>query len=343
MARVWWLLLLVACKSPGDTGDTDVDTDGPVDTDDTDVDTDPPEEPWTWCPSATDAVTGAWDASLHSTGDLWCAMASEGYELADEPARKAQILVVAGDYALPDVAVTDDPYRLPVCTLLADGTHVDLAGTGTIYAYAQPYGDATSWQWRMDQPMTRDGAPWSMQLWASDETDDPSPEVTMGPQATLPWGGPHISVSLNEGTYPTYSSWREFVPCAYADPPRIDTTHVEFEGGEAELVLNVGQSPASTEPAMFVRATGTLDGVSFDVTDYWQLVYNPEHHHFQRHFAVVFDEPIGDACGLVVRDVDAYYSDDYGAPAIIETADCELVANGMRANLAQTTDRVSTY
>lgn len=330
--------LLIACDPPAETGETG-DT-GPVDTD-----TSPPEEPWTWCPTAEDAVIGDWDASLHATGDLWCAMGFEGNELVDEPAKKAQILVVAGDYALPDAAVEGDPYRLPVCTLLADGTHVDAAGVGTIDGYPEPYGDLTSWRWTWDQPMALGVAPWSLQVGISHEQPptDPPPALTMGPQALLPWGGTYYSVSLNEGTYPTYTSWRQFVPCAYEDPPRIDTTHVEFEGGDVDLVVNIGQSPASTEPAMFVRAEGTLDDQPFVQTDYWKLVYNPEHHHFQRHFAVVFDEPVGDVCALIVRDVDAYYDDTYGTPAIVETADCELVALEARAVTAQATDRVSQY
>ena len=66
-------------------------------------------------------------------------------------------------------------------------------------------------------------------------------------------------------------------------------------------------------------AVGTLDGEAFDVTDYFRLVYNPEHHHFQRHFAVLFDAPIGGACGLAVRDLGS--SPDI---ARVERVDCAL-------------------
>jgi len=55
---------------------------------------------------------------------------------------------------------------------------------------------------------------------------------------------------------------------------------------------------ASTEPAMFVAATGTLDGTTFIQTDYWKLVYLPAHHHFVRNFAVLFEGASSGACGL---------------------------------------------
>lgn len=332
------LVLLVACKPADDTGDTD-----PNDTDTND--TDPIEEPWSWCPTADQVVTAGGDGTLHATGDLWCAMGSEGRELVHEPAAKAQLLVVAGDYALPTATTADAPYRLPVCTQLANGDHVASVGDGTIDAFGEPYGDVTSWRWGWDQPMTLDGAPWSLTMDLGRETapTETAPVVAMGRDAMLPWGDNVVDVSLNEGVYPTYSSWRQFVPCDYANPPRVDTTHVEFEGGHADLVVNMGQSMASTEPAMFVRGSGTYDGVDFDVTSYWSLIYNPEHHHFVRHFAVLFDEPIGAACGLIVRDVDAFYSDSYGTPAIVEVADCDLHPLQTLAVTAQFTERVSTY
>ena len=71
----------------------------------------------------------------------------------------------------------------------------------------------------------------------------------------------------------------------------------------------------STEPSSYVRAQGTLDGVAFDVTDYWRLPYNPEHHHFSRDFGVLFDAPIGGACGLVARKLDKW-----GEPPAAEVA-----------------------
>ena len=78
---------------------------------------------------------------------------------------------------------------------------------------------------------------------------------------------------------------------------------------------------AATEPAAFVRASGSLDGQSFEQADYWKLIYNPSHHHFSRDFAVLFDAPIGSACGLKATEVDPWGD---APPAQVHTIDCEL-------------------
>ena len=84
----------------------------------------------------------------------------------------------------------------------------------------------------------------------------------------------------------------------------------------------MGESAASTEPAAFVRASGTLDGASFDQKDYWKLIYRPAHHHFQRDFGVFFDAPISGACGLKMVGLDPWE----GATTVpdVELVDCDL-------------------
>jgi hypothetical protein len=103
---------------------------------------------------------------------------------------------------------------------------------------------------------------------------------------------------------------------------------VDFEGGDLTLELRMGESVAATEPAAFVRASGTLDGQGFEQDDYWKLIYNPSHHHFSRNFAVLFDAPIGSACGLKVVGVDPWGDPP---PAQVHTIDCELGAIEERA------------
>ena len=80
-------------------------------------------------------------------------------------------------------------------------------------------------------------------------------------------------------------------------------------------------APAATEPAAFVRAAGNLDGQSFVQEDYWKLIYNPTHHHFSRDFAVLFDNPIGDACGLKAAEVDPWGDQP---PTRVHTITCKL-------------------
>jgi hypothetical protein len=96
---------------------------------------------------------------------------------------------------------------------------------------------------------------------------------------------------------------------------------VTFSGGEVELYIQMGDSGDSTEPAAFVRATGTLDGVAFEQTDYYRLIYNPKHHHFERDFAVLLEEPIGGACGLKIECLDPW---NEPPPSRMTTVNCDL-------------------
>ena len=84
--------------------------------------------------------------------------------------------------------------------------------------------------------------------------------------------------------------------------------------------LRIGASFADTEPSAFVRAEGTLDGQDFVQTDYFKLLYNPTHHHSSQAFAVLFDEPIGEACGLKVHNHTNYTAH----PWQVATIDCEV-------------------
>lgn len=61
-------------------------------------------------------------------------------------------------------------------------------------------------------------------------------------------------------------------------------------------------------------------------SDYYKLVYSAVHHHFLRRFAVIFDSPIGNACGLKVLDFDAYES-----TATAYTIACDLTTIEERA------------
>ena len=93
---------------------------------------------------------------------------------------------------------------------------------------------------------------------------------------------------------------------------------------------------AGTEPGAFTGASGTLDGTDFAIDDYFQLVYRPEHHHFTRHFAVVFDSPVDEACALRIEGVDPWEEEP---TAQVYTADCDLGALAERAVTGETDTR----
>jgi hypothetical protein len=96
---------------------------------------------------------------------------------------------------------------------------------------------------------------------------------------------------------------------------------IEFEGGNIILELWLGENTTQTAPGMFTKAYGNIDGDAFDSRDYFQLIYRPDHHHFGRHFAVLFDSPLDAGCGLRIEEVDAL---DNEPTAVVHTMNCDL-------------------
>jgi hypothetical protein len=113
---------------------------------------------------------------------------------------------------------------------------------------------------------------------------------------------------------------------------------VLFDGGDLTLDIRMGVSMAATEPAAFVLATGTLDGQSFEQGDYWKLIYNPTHHHFSRDFAVLFDSPIGNACGLKAAELDPWGDQP---PARVHTIACDLTELAERSVSSETFEEIA--
>ena len=113
------------------------------------------------------------------------------------------------------------------------------------------------------------------------------------------------------------------VPCQV--PGLTPAQHrVSFDGGQVELTVEIDRKGGGlgTERGEFTRATGSFKGVAFDQRDYFQLIYAPEHHHFVRHLAVLFDAPVDGACGLEFVNL-------AGTPSLVRTAsaftvDCQL-------------------
>jgi hypothetical protein len=57
-------------------------------------------------------------------------------------------------------------------------------------------------------------------------------------------------------------------------------------------------SQPSVEDLGHIQANYWEEGSVQNYSFYFKLIYNPTHHHFDRDFAVLFDSPIGSACGL---------------------------------------------
>jgi hypothetical protein len=292
---------------------------------------DPPHTGAGACATPADAVGDpTWPVEVHVTSDgPWCGAVNEARTLAEELAVKARLTIVRGTYRLPADAGTS-PFRLPVCVETRDGLRGP-GDVGTIDVTGYASGGYASLGWASSQPLV-------------DEAGDAAGSFALGGWASGTEGfvpGPYTLDGVNDTTIRmeplTLSTCGPgpdgcvgplgvgFGPCA---PVGFDEQHdqVAFDGGEVDFRLDVGQSYASTEPSAFVRATGTLDGVAFDVDNYFRLVYSPTHHHFTRSYAVLFDAPIGGACGLAVRDL-------WTLPDVarVERVDCDLTALDARA------------
>ncbi|MES2642317.1 MAG: hypothetical protein V4850_22730 [Myxococcota bacterium] len=329
-------LPLAACPSGSDkeTGvepaDTDTDTDTDADTD-TDTDTDV-DQTWAHCPEpGTFVGDAAWLASVEVTsGAEYCSVANEERTLEQEVAAKAMLKIVGGAYPMPHLEGVYD-LAVPVCTRFADATtQPDMAGTGSTEASPNTFGSTTYTYVTGTQPMaTAGGAAFTLAhtlVFVGPAGEVPAPLALDGAAGDPSTGAGSSFVLYEDGTSAYDVTARTFVPCG--EPDWVRNLHtVTFEGGEVALDLYLGGDIVLTAPSDFARASGTLDGVAFDVTDYFRLFYRPDHHHFGRHFAILFDTPIGDVCALRVEYIDGQ---EGTTTASVSTAACDLSVTGTR-------------
>ncbi len=331
------LLLLPACGKDDDTappeGDTDTDTDSDTDTDtdaDSDSDADTDTE-WEHCPGSDAWVgDGGWTGQLEVVANaVYCANFNEARTLQEELTAKALMSVVEGSYGLP-AAEGSYEMALPVCTRRSDGVTVqEMNGSGAGEVSISTWSGTAYTYLEGSQPMT-DGGVWELQhtlRLVGKEGADPDPLTLDGGPADASTGAGVDWFMVPEGSTSWDNEAIAFVACN-DDTWDAEAHTVSFEGGDIRLELILGENTMATAPGRFTGASGTLDGESFDVSDFFQLIYRPGHHHFERHFAVLFDAPIGDACALLIEDIDPWEGDP---TAVISTADCDLTALETRA------------
>ncbi len=289
--------------------------------------------PWMWCPSSDDYLgDSGWLQSVEVTGDaLYCASFDESRSLEEEPEFKAMLRVIEGTYPLPHRDGLGS-LTLPICLRMPEGQEVPVMdGTGNVDTNISSWQDTTYYSHLLEQPMEDPtGATWWISATFRLESTVPGQQpaaLLLDGSAAAPWSGVGGEFSLCPDDAQSCSQGRRFLSC---NPTtyRLQRHSLNFDGGDIVLDVRMGESMASTEPAAFVRASGVLDGQSFDQDDYWKLIYNPSHHHFSRDFAVLFDAPIGSVCGLRVVNVDPWGDPP---PAQVHTIDCQLGAIEERA------------
>ena len=277
---------------------------------------------WEWCPSFDDAVFD--DNGAHTIevgpGALYCGTFDERRLLEQEYWLKAKLRFIPGTYRVPST-VENAAVHLPFCVQFLEMDGLTSSGQGTVTSTTTEFDDVTRFTVQLTHAMTAEnGDTYSFKANFSNTEEHSVTGTTFvldgSPSAVFQ--GPIFDVTLCTTGSDECFPRRQFVSCMPETYQRQEH-EVVFDGGDVRLTVQMGQSMASTEPAAFVRAEGMLDGVSFDQQEYYKLIYNPEHHHFARDFAVLFDTPIQGACGLKIRNLDP---SGQSTKSILSTVDC---------------------
>ena len=315
------LFLLLACTGPEPIKESEAPDDSGEDSGGGGT-----EPIWDWCPDRSSFVGDAgWTGSLTVTeGALFCSSANEGRTLPQEKAAKSRLRLIPGDYALPTV---EGHHNIGFAACIEQGAAGPaLNGAGATDVSPSTFAGTTYTYLNGAQPLVQGDQDWTLDhtlVLAGPEGQDPAPLSIDGKENDAVSGTGASFVLHEAGTDPYALESMAYAPCM--DPTWDENIHtIQFEGGEVEIHLYLGLNGIIlTGPSAFTRATGSLDGSSFDLDSFYQLIYRPGHHHFDRHFAVIFDAPIGDACALLIEDLD--YQEGT-TTAIVHTADCDLTA-----------------
>jgi hypothetical protein len=221
-----------------------------------------------------------------------------GRTIKEELAAKTIFNFAPGDFPLIDQASTA-PFALPICARRATGAPL-VAGTGTVKMSAAGGGT----QFQIVQPIPGLASlhvdiGTGVAAMLTPTIDGRRLSAADGADRVVPYTCPNAICAPGDASYIQECNWEGLTPAHHK---------VGFQGGTADFQMNFDGRFATVgiEPALFVRATGTLNGTAFDQRDYFKLIYSPTtNHHFIRHFAVLFDAPIGGACGLEVENISA--------------------------------------
>lgn len=290
------------------------------------------------CPTSADFVGNkSWLGKVQVTNSAeYCGTSRENRTLEQELAAKAKIRIAAGSYPLPDQAGTYS-FAWPVCFEFPPGKEAPkFAGAGQMLLKRAAYTTEEFYNYTESQPVTSSQS--TDLLFIGDLSNRTTPGAGL-PPFVLDGGAP---ARLGTSQYvfllchseDCIGMWDEvqFYSCG-SDQDRLLRDTITFSGGQLVLELRIGTSMAGTEPSSFVLASGTLDGKTFAQRDYWKLVYRPDHHHYTRHYGVLFDAPIAGVCGLKAEKV--------GDDAVsVHTINCDLSNIAARPVTAATTERL---
>jgi hypothetical protein len=295
------------------------------------------------CPDASAWIgDDTWPLKLTVAEDVTvCVLYNDTQDLKTNLARKARLTIRSGTYPLPDSG--EGTVLLPACVSRADGTGPSSVDAGTVSSSSfTPVTGGTYYTSDIRQPMSGADDPRDLEVIVRFHSPDGEPPEPVYYDGTVrdPFAETGVDLVFCDGGYHEDGYCNGTRSPLYTCMPgdsRVEQHTVGFDGGELTVVLRLESSGDGTEPGAFVHAQGTLDGTAFVQDDYFKLLYHPEHHHFSRDFGVLFDAPIGSACGVA-----AYYVDPWEeAPAtVVKLIDCAVEPIEERAVTSEAWERL---
>lgn len=275
------------------------------------------------CPPPSAFVgDAAWGGRLVVGDALYCAYPRQFNTLAEAAALKDRARVVSGEYPFP-LAAAGAPYRLPACVERAPGAPEPSAlVAGTVSAERRQNFDDPSERYYVSGELPRaDGT--APRFRVDFRTAVEQPRLEIGGVST-----DFSALSLTRCATPgcdTASDVR-YYPCTFASNT---CDEVDFTGGTLKVDQYHWAGAVGAGFAAPVRVRGALDGTTFDLSSYTQLTLSFGHHAFSRGLRVMFDAPIGGACGLEVEEIAE------GASTEVHLLDCAGVRLSSRARTAE--------
>lgn len=288
----------------------------------TDAGPDAGDDGFAHCPPASAFVGDpAWTGRLVVGDALYCAYPRQFHTLAEAAALKDRARVVSGEYPFP-LAAAGAPYRLPACVERAPGAPEPSAlVAGTVRAERQTDFDTPDGYYVQGElPRADASAP---RFRVSFRTPLDPLRLEVGGVST-----DFAALSLTRCESPgcdTASDVR-YYPCTFASNT---CDEVDFTGGTLKIDQYHWAGSVGAGFAAPVRVRGALDGTTFDLSSYAQLTLSFGHHAFSRGLRLMFDAPIGGACGLEVEEIAE------GASVEVHLLDCAGVRLSSRARTAE--------
>jgi hypothetical protein len=303
------LLLLSACPPPTEPDDdATTDDDSVVDDDTSDDDSvvdddsagddDAVVPDWSHCPPASDWVGDAsWSGTLSVAEDtLWCGYPRMWTELGDIVGSKQMLRLVPGAFGMPLLA-TAEAFRLPACLWSPQwGQQAVDAGTVDASVWSGFDGEYTAVTGRF--PAEGGG------------TVELLVRVAPGENTAQLAGTDAFDAAGGGARCQGETCWEAedtiLAPCS---PPANVCDHLEFDRGWISIDTHHWAGSVGAGFATMLRARGVIDGVAFDIDDYWSLDQSYGHHAFSRGALVRFPSPVGGACALRLAEVSEFASD----------------------------------